>query len=124
MFVNFENVRSSMRRKLPFGIAQTRNSFRNEITPGRFIFRTLEFECMEVEFFCRPADAPEWHRYWIDERQRWHAETIGIDPSRIRIRAHTAEELSHYSDGTSDIEYQFPWGWGELEASPTAPTTT
>ena len=115
MFVNFENVRSSMRRKLPFGIAQTRNSFRNEITPGRFIFRTLEFECMEVEFFCRPADAPEWHRYWIDERQRWHAETIGIDPSRIRIRPHTAEELSHYSDGTSDIEYQFPWGWGELE---------
>ncbi|HCU99912.1 MAG TPA: glycine--tRNA ligase, partial [Dehalococcoidia bacterium] len=115
MFVNFENVRSSMRRKLPFGIAQTRPSFRNEITPGRFIFRTLEFECMEVEFFCRPADAPEWHRYWIDERQRWHSETIGIDSSRIRIRAHTEDELSHYSDGTSDIEYRFPWGWGELE---------
>ena len=70
---------------------------------------------MEVEFFCRPADAPEWHRYWIDERQRWHSETIGIDSSRIRIRAHTEDELSHYSDGTSDIEYRFPWGWGELE---------
>ncbi len=115
MFVNFENVRSSMRRKLPFGIAQTRVSFRNEITPGRFIFRTLEFEQMEMEFFCRPADAAEWHRYWIDERQRWYAETIGIDPVRMRIRDHEPEELSHYSAGTSDIEYEFPWGWGELE---------
>ncbi len=115
MFVNFENVRSSMRRKLPFGIAQSRVSFRNEITPGRFIFRTLEFEQMEMEFFCRPAEAAEWHRYWIDERQRWYAEVIGIDPVRMRIRDHTPEELSHYSAGTSDIEYEFPWGWGELE---------
>ncbi len=115
MFVNFENVRSAMRRKLPFGIAQTRVSFRNEITPGRFIFRTLEFEQMELEYFCPPAAAEEWRRYWIDERQRWYAEAIGIDPARLRVRDHEPEELSHYSAGTSDIEYEFPWGWGELE---------
>ncbi len=115
MFINFENVLSSMRRKLPFGIAQTRVSFRNEITPGRFVFRTLEFEQMEMEYFCRPDTAPEWHAYWITERERWYTDVIGIDPARLRIRAHETEELSHYSAGTSDIEYEFPWGWGELE---------
>jgi len=115
IFINFENVQQSMRRKLPFGIAQTRVSFRNEITPGRFVFRTLEFEQMEMEFFCMPGTDVEWHRYWIDERMRWYTERLGIDPSRLRERPHSPEELSHYSAGTSDIEYLFPWGWGELE---------
>ncbi len=115
IFINFENVQTSMRKRLPFGIAQTRVSFRNEITPGRFIFRTLEFEQMEMEFFCMPGTDVEWHRYWIDERMRWYADVIGIDRSRLRLRDHTPEELSHYSAGTTDIEYLFPWGWGELE---------
>ncbi|MCC7464598.1 MAG: glycine--tRNA ligase, partial [Gammaproteobacteria bacterium] len=115
IFINFENVVSSMRRKLPFGIAQTRVSFRNEITPGNFIFRTREFEQMEMEFFCKPGTEMEWYRYWVDERLRWYVEDIGISPERLRIRPHTAEELSHYSSGTSDVEYLFPWGWGELE---------
>lgn len=115
MFVNFENVVTSMRRKLPFGIAQTRTSFRNEITPGKFIFRTLEFEQMEMEFFCKPGTDLEWYRYWVDERLRWYTEVIGIDASRLRLREHAKEELSHYSAGTTDIEYLFPWGWGELE---------
>lgn len=122
MFVNFENVVASMRRKLPFGIAQTRPSFRNEITPGKFIFRTLEFEQMEMEYFCMPpkdrSDISEYlalHREWIDARLNWYVERIGIDPSRLRLRDHTKEELSHYSAGTTDIEYLFPWGWGELE---------
>jgi glycyl-tRNA synthetase len=122
IFINFENVVGSMRRKLPFGIAQTRVSFRNEITPGRFIFRTLEFEQMEMEYFCRPpkdrANPAEYlalHREWIDERLRWYTDVIGIDASRLRLRDHEKEELSHYSAGTTDIEYLFPWGWGELE---------
>jgi glycyl-tRNA synthetase len=115
IFTNFENVLQSMRRKLPFGIAQTRVSFRNEITPGRFIFRTLEFEQMEMEFFCKPGEDLEWYRYWVEERYRWYTDVIGIDPSRLRTRAHEQAELSHYSAGTTDIEYLFPWGWGELE---------
>ncbi len=115
MFINFENVRDSMRKKLPFGIAQTRVSFRNEITPGRFIFRTLEFEQMEMEFFCHPETAPEWHKYWIDERFRWYVDIVGINKERLRLRDHDPDELSHYSAGTTDIEYNFPWGWGELE---------
>ena len=115
MFVNFRVVKDTMRRKLPFGIAQARVSFRNEITPGRFVFRTLEFEQMELEYFCHPDSAAEWHRYWIDERRRWYEEVVGIDPARLRVRDHAPEELSHYSAGTSDIEYEFPWGWGELE---------
>ena len=122
IFINFENVVQSMRRKLPFGIAQTRPSFRNEITPGRFIFRTLEFEQMEMEYFCKPpkdrANPTEYlalHRDWIDTRLRWYTDTIGIDPSRLRLRDHDKDELSHYSAGTTDIEYLFPWGWGELE---------
>ena len=115
IFINFENVLNSTRKKLPFGIAQTRVSFRNEITPGKFIFRTLEFEQMEMEYFCMPGSDRELHRYWIDERMRWYVERVGISPERLREREHTAEELSHYSAGTSDIEYLFPWGWGELE---------
>lgn len=115
IFMNFENVLQSMRRKLPFGIAQTRVSFRNEITPGKFVFRTLEFEQMEMEYFCKPGTDLEWYRYWVNERMRWYTDIIGIDPARLRTREHTAEELSHYSAGTTDIEYLFPWGWGELE---------
>ena len=115
MFINFENVRDSMRKKLPFGIAQTRVSFRNEITPGRFIFRTLEFEQMEMEFFCHPEAAAEWHKYRIDERFRWYVDIVGINSERLRLRDHDPDELSHYSAGTTDIEYNFPWGWGELE---------
>ncbi len=122
MFVNFENVVASMRRKLPFGIAQTRTSFRNEITPGKFIFRTLEFEQMELEYFCKPpADRSDisaylaLHQEWIQQRLSWYIDRIGIDPSRLRLREHAKEELSHYSAGTTDIEYLFPWGWGELE---------
>jgi glycyl-tRNA synthetase len=122
IFINFENVVSSMRRKLPFGIAQSRVSFRNEITPGKFIFRTLEFEQMEMEYFCHPpkdrnnpAEYIALHKEWIQERLRWYRDVIGIDESRLRIRDHTPEELSHYSTGTADVEYLFPWGWGELE---------
>jgi glycyl-tRNA synthetase len=122
IFVNFESVVNSMRRKLPFGIAQSRVSFRNEITPGRFVFRTLEFEQMEMEYFCYPpkdrANPVEYlalHREWIETRLAWYRETVGIDASRLRLRDHTKEELSHYSAGTTDIEYLFPWGWGELE---------
>ncbi|MGE3074095.1 MAG: glycine--tRNA ligase [Dehalococcoidia bacterium] len=122
IFINFENVVSSMRRKLPFGIAQSRVSFRNEITPGKFIFRTLEFEQMEMEYFCPPPkdrENPEeylaLHREWIDTRLGWYRDTLGIDASRLRIRYHEKEELSHYSAGTADVEYLFPWGWGELE---------
>jgi glycyl-tRNA synthetase len=122
IFINFENVVQSMRRKLPFGIAQSRVSFRNEITPGKFVFRTLEFEQMEMEYFCKPpkdrsnpAEYLQLYRDWVQERLRWYTETIGIDPSRLRLREHSREELSHYSAGTTDIEYDFPWGWGELE---------
>jgi glycyl-tRNA synthetase len=122
IFVNFDNVAQSMRKKLPFGIAQTRVSFRNEITPGRFIFRTLEFEQMEMEYFCRPPkdrDNPseylELHRHWINERLNWYINVVGIAAERLRLRDHDKDELSHYSAGTTDIEYLFPWGWGELE---------
>ena len=122
IFINFENVVKSMRRKLPFGIAQTRVSFRNEITPGKFIFRTLEFEQMEMEYFCFPpkdrANPVEYlalHQEWIATRLGWYRDVLGINPERLRIRDHEKAELSHYSAGTADIEYLFPWGWGELE---------
>jgi glycyl-tRNA synthetase len=114
IFVNFKNVTSSLRVKPPFGIAQIGKSFRNEITPGNFLFRVREFEQMEMEFFVPPADADEWHRYWIDERVNWHL-NLGVRPSHLRVRAHGADELSHYSSATSDIEYLFPIGWQELE---------
>jgi glycyl-tRNA synthetase len=114
IFVNFKNVTSSLRVKPPFGVAQIGKSFRNEITPGNFIFRLREFEQMEMEFFVPPADAAEWHRYWIEERRRWHL-SLGLRESHLRVRAHEADELSHYSSATSDLEYLFPIGWLELE---------
>jgi glycyl-tRNA synthetase len=114
IFVNFKNVAQLARRKPPFGIAQVGKSFRNEITPGNFIFRTLEFEQMEMEFFVPPSEADEWFRYWIDERLGWY-KRYGIRPENLRIRAHEAEELSHYSTATSDVEYLYPIGWSELE---------
>jgi glycyl-tRNA synthetase len=114
IFVNFKNVLQIARRRPPFGIAQIGKSFRNEITPGNFLFRTREFEQMEMEYFVPPAEAEEWYRYWIDERRGWY-ERYGIRSSRLRVRPHEADELSHYSRGTSDIEYLFPIGWSELE---------
>ena len=115
MFVNFENVVTSMRRKLPFGIAQIGRSFRNEITPGNFIFRDREFEQMEMEYFCRPEEAGRWLEHWLRERLAWF-KRIGVRPENLRARAHKPEELSHYSSHTYDIEYNFAaMGWSELE---------
>jgi glycyl-tRNA synthetase len=114
MFVNFLNVMTAMRRKPPFGIAQLGRGFRNEITPGNFVFRTREFEMMELEFFVPPADADRWFAYWCEERLAWFV-GLGIPEDRLRFRQHAQEDLSHYSKATTDIEYLFPWGWGELE---------
>ena len=114
IFINFKNVLQFARKKPPFGIAQVGKSFRNEITPGNFIFRTREFEQMEMEFFVPPAEADEWYRYWIDERERWYTD-LGLRPDHLMVRPHESDELSHYSSGTSDIEYLFPIGWSELE---------
>ncbi|HET7484637.1 MAG TPA: glycine--tRNA ligase [Solirubrobacterales bacterium] len=114
IFINFKNVLGFARKKPPFGIAQIGKSFRNEITPGNFIFRTREFEQMEMEFFVPPADAERWYRTWIKERERWYTE-LGIRPEFLRVRPHDKDELSHYSSGTSDVEYLFPIGWSELE---------
>ena len=114
IFINFKNFLQFSRRKPPFGIAQVGKSFRNEITPGNFIFRTREFEQMEMEFFVPPAEAEKWHQHWMAERMRWYTE-LGIRPSHLRLRAHGPDELSHYSSATSDIEYLFPIGWSELE---------
>jgi glycyl-tRNA synthetase len=113
-FINFLNVVNSMRLKPPFGIAQMGKSFRNEITPGNFLFRTREFEQMELEFFVPPEDADTWFNYWLHERLNWY-KSLGIKEDLLRIRYHDKEELSHYSAMTADIEFQFPWGWGELE---------
>ena len=114
IFVNFKNVCDSTRIKLPFGIAQVGKSFRNEITPKQFIFRSREFEQMEIEFFCRPETSREWYEKWRDARYNWYR-SLGIKSEKLRLREHDKEELSHYSQGTSDVEYLFPWGWGELE---------
>ena len=114
MFVNFENVQSATRRRLPFGIGQIGKSFRNEITTQQFIFRTREFEQMEMEFFCDAANALEWFEYWKTERMRWF-QSIGVRAQHLRLRDHEQEELSHYSTATADIEVNFPWGWSELE---------
>jgi len=115
MFVDFATVQQASRKKLPFGIAQIGKSFRNEITPGNFIYRTREFEQMEMEFFCQPGTDEEWHEYWIGERMRWYT-GLGIREEKLRIREHEADELSHYSKRTVDIEYAFPFtDWGELE---------
>jgi len=116
IFANFANILDTQRVKLPFGVAQTGKSFRNEITPGNFIFRTREFEQMEMEFFIRP-DADEearWFEYWVNERFNWYAR-YGIRPGHLKLRPHAKDELSHYSRGTTDIEYLYPFGWGELE---------
>jgi glycyl-tRNA synthetase len=114
MFTNFANVLTTVRKKPPFGIAQVGKSFRNEITPQNFVFRTREFEQMEMEYFVPPESAEEWYRYWIDTRFAWHVD-LGIPPELLRQHAHAKEDLSHYSKGTTDIEYYFPWGWDELE---------
>ena len=114
IFINFDNVQKATRSKLPFGIAQIGKSFRNEITPGNFIFRTREFEQMEMEFFVRPGDDDRWHEHWIQERFAWY-KALGISEERLRLRVHEPDELAHYAKATSDIEYLFPWGWGELE---------
>jgi len=114
MFVDFANVLQSSRKKPPFGIAQVGKSFRNEITPGNFVFRTREFEQMEMEFFVPPEEAPQWYEYWCNERFQWYID-LGIPEAKLRLRPHDEDELSHYSSGTSDVEFAFPWGWDELE---------
>lgn len=114
MFINFRNVLETSRKRPPFGIAQIGKSFRNEITPGNFVFRTREFEQMELEFFVPPDEADDWYRYWTQERLRWYVD-LGIPADKLRLRPHDADELSHYSSGTADVEFAFPWGWGELE---------
>lgn len=114
IFVNFKNVLETSRKKPPFGIAQVGKSFRNEITPGNFVFRTREFEQMEMEFFVPHDEEPQWFEYWLNARMDWYV-NLGIAQEQLRFRAHDPEELSHYSQGTTDIEFDFPWGWGELE---------
>ncbi|MEY2470296.1 MAG: glycyl-tRNA synthetase [Actinomycetota bacterium] len=114
MFTNFANVMTTSRLKPPFGIAQIGKSFRNEITPGNFVFRTREFDQMEMEFFVPPDEADKWFEYWVQQRHEWYIE-LGMSSDSLHLRPHDAEELSHYSSGTTDVEYLFPWGWGELE---------
>ena len=114
IFVNFQNVQSTSRQKLPFGIAQIGKAFRNEITTGNFIFRTREFEQMEMEFFCKLDDTEEWLKYWSDERMKWF-KSLGINKDKLRLRVHGDDELAHYSSACYDIEYKFDFGWSELE---------
>jgi len=114
IFVNFKNVMQFARKKPPFGIAQVGKAFRNEITPGNFVFRTREFEQMEIEFFVPPDEAVAWHGLWMEQRLRWYTD-LGMRADHLQLRKHGADELSHYSSATSDIEYLFPMGWSELE---------
>src|SRR5829696_7641695 len=114
IFLAFKTTLGFARKKPPFGIAQIGKSFRNEITPGNFIFRTLEFEQMEMEFFVPPAEADEWHEHWMKQRMEWYV-SLGVDRDKLRLRPHGPDELSHYSSATSDIEYLYPIGWSELE---------
>ena len=114
IFVNFENVLRTMRAKIPFGIANIGKSFRNEITPGQFIFRTREFEQMEIEFFCKEEEENKWFDFWVNKRMDWY-KSIGIPESNLRLREHSDDELAHYASKTVDIEFLYPWGWGELE---------
>jgi glycyl-tRNA synthetase len=114
IFANFQNVVNSTRIKVPFGIAQIGKSFRNEINPRNFTFRSREFEQMELEFFCKPGSDEEWFRYWVEERRKWYL-GLGMKPEKLRFREHDKEKLSHYSKATTDVEYLFPFGWGELE---------
>tara|TARA_B100001750_G_C15395427_1_gene539757 strand:- start:17 stop:985 length:969 start_codon:yes stop_codon:yes gene_type:complete len=114
IFVNFNNVVTSTRKKLPFGIAQIGKAFRNEITTGNFVFRTREFEMMEIEYFVMPGDDENIHNQWIEDCLSWF-KTLGIKEANLRVRQHEPEELSHYAKNTFDIEYKFPWGWGEIQ---------
>ena len=114
IFVNFRNVVETSRLKIPFGIAQIGKSFRNEITPGNFLFRTREFEQMELEFFVRPGDDDSWFEHWREERLRWYTD-LGLSAERLRVRPHGADELAHYAKACCDVEYRFPFGWAELE---------
>lgn len=114
IFVNFQNVLTTTRKKLPFGVGQIGKSFRNEITPGNFTFRTREFEQMEIEYFVKPGTDEEYYQHWIEERYKWYKE-LGISPERLRLRPHDPEELAHYAKACIDIEYFFPMGWSELE---------
>lgn len=114
IFINFANVQRTARMKLPFGIAQIGKSFRNEITPGQFVFRTREFEQMEMEYFCHPNDAADKFEEWVKARHDWYLD-LGMSPDNLRLREHDADELAHYAAGTFDVEYLFPWGWDELE---------
>jgi glycyl-tRNA synthetase len=114
IFVNFKNVVTATRKKIPFGIAQIGKAFRNEITPGKFTFRTREFEQMEIEFFVRPEEGATWFEYWYNERYNWYIK-LGIRKDNLRLRAHGKDELAHYAAGCQDVEYNFPWGWSELE---------
>jgi glycyl-tRNA synthetase len=115
IFVNFKNVLQTSRKKLPFGIGQIGKAFRNEITPGNFIFRTREFEQMEIEFFVKPGTEMEWHQEWMDYSMKFFTDVLQIKPENLQFREHDPEELAHYANKTVDIEYQFPFGWGELE---------
>jgi glycyl-tRNA synthetase len=114
IFTNFANVLSTTRKKPPFGIAQVGKSFRNEITPQNFVFRTREFEQMEMEYFVPPDQAAEWHRYWIETRFQWYVD-LGIPETMLRKYEHELADLSHYSKGTTDVEFLYPWGFDELE---------
>ncbi len=114
IFLNFKNVLESSRVKPPFGIAQIGKSFRNEITPGNFVFRTREFEQAEMEFFLPPSENDKWYQYWRNERHQWYVD-YGVDPEKLRLREHAKDELAHYSVGCTDVEYEYPFGWGELE---------
>ena len=114
IFANFKNVLTTTRRKLPFGIAQIGKAFRNEITPGRFIFRSREFEQMEIEYFVKPGTDEEWHQHWIQERMNWYIR-YGIKPENLRLRPHAPDELAHYAKACADVEYNFPFGVSELE---------
>lgn len=114
IFINFKQVLETSRQKVPFGIAQIGKAFRNEITPGNFTYRTREFEQMEMEFFVREEQANEWFEFWVKARLQWYVD-LGINPKNLRLKKHPRSELAHYSKATTDIEYRFPWGWGELE---------
>jgi glycyl-tRNA synthetase len=114
IFINFKNILDTSRQKIPFGVAQIGKSFRNEITPGNLTFRTREFEQMEMEFFVREEEADKWFDFWVEQRLGWYVE-LGISKNNLRLVKHPKKALAHYSKATTDIEYQFPWGWGELE---------
>ncbi|MEX2275108.1 MAG: glycine--tRNA ligase [Actinomycetota bacterium] len=114
MFVDFPTIQQAARKKLPFGIAQIGKSFRNEITPGNFIFRTREFEQMEMEYFVKPGSDEEWFGYWVEQRRQWYLD-LGVSKDKLRLRPHERDELAHYAKAATDIEYEFPFGWGEVE---------